>query len=317
MAVMAVVDMQASLLQAVRSIVPPLSHASHKGQAGRIGVIGGSLEYTGAPYFAAITAMRAGADLSHVFCPEEAAPVIKSYSPELIVHPLLNASGDMSSVLEGVSQWLPRLNALVVGPGLGREASQMTNVKHLLQRARERQMDMVIDADGLYLVTQSPECVTDYSRVILSPNAIEFQRLYHKMFGHNPEPSGDMQEQTRALAETLGNLTILRKGATDIISNGQQVIECTEVGCPRRCGGQGDLLSGLTALLYFWARQAQDRLSSDTSLPPSMVACFGASFLIKKCAEQAFNKHHRSMLAGDMVTEIPTAFQKYLELTEQ
>ena len=52
----------------------------------------------------------------------------------------------MSSVLEGVSQWLPRLNALVVGPGLGREASQMTNVKHLLQRARERQMDMVIDA---------------------------------------------------------------------------------------------------------------------------------------------------------------------------
>ncbi len=37
------------------------------------------------------------------------------------------------------------------------------------------------------------------------------------------------------------------------------VIECTEVGCPRRCGGQGDLLSGLTALLYFWAKQAQDR----------------------------------------------------------
>ncbi len=58
------------------------------------------------------------------------------------------------------------------------------------------------------------------------------------------------------------------------------------------------------------------RLPPETTLPPSMVACFGASFLIKKCAEQAFIKHQRSMLAGDMVTEIPIAFQKYLELEQ-
>jgi ATP-dependent NAD(P)H-hydrate dehydratase len=76
-------------LKAFRACIPPLSYATHKGSAGRIGVVGGSLEYTGAPYFAAISAMKAGGDLGHVFCPEAAAPVIKSYSPELIVHPLL------------------------------------------------------------------------------------------------------------------------------------------------------------------------------------------------------------------------------------
>ncbi len=53
-------------------------------------------------------------------------------------------------MVESVSPWLPRLNALVVGPGLGREASQMTNVQRLLQRARERQMDIVIDAVSSY-----------------------------------------------------------------------------------------------------------------------------------------------------------------------
>ena len=41
-------------------------------------------------------------------------------------------------------------------------------------------------------------------------------------FGHLPNVDGDPQEQTRQLAERLGNLTILRKGVTDIISNGQQ-----------------------------------------------------------------------------------------------
>jgi ATP-dependent NAD(P)H-hydrate dehydratase len=57
------------LLERVRNIVPQLDNDRHKGEAGRIGVVGGSLEYTGAPYFAAISALKVGADLVHVFCP--------------------------------------------------------------------------------------------------------------------------------------------------------------------------------------------------------------------------------------------------------
>ncbi len=55
------------------------------------------------------------------------------------------------------------------------------------------------------------------------------------------------------------------------------------------------------------------RLSAEVDLPPAMVACYGASFLVKKCAELAFKKHGRSMLAGDMVAEVSAAVQKYLE----
>ena len=62
----------------VRSLVPPLDEARHKGQAGRVGVVGGCREYTGAPFFAAMSALRVGADLSHVFCVTAAAPVIKA-----------------------------------------------------------------------------------------------------------------------------------------------------------------------------------------------------------------------------------------------
>ena len=48
-------------------------------------------------------------------------------------------------------------------------------------------------------------------------------------------------------------------------------------------------------------------------LPSHLCAAYGGCFLVKKCAELAFSKHKRSMLAGDMVDEIPTMFQTHLE----
>ena len=80
---------ESEMLQKVKSIVPRLTQELHKGQCGRIAVFGGCVLYTGAPYFAAIAALKAGADLVHVFCEKGAGSVIKSYSPELIVHPVL------------------------------------------------------------------------------------------------------------------------------------------------------------------------------------------------------------------------------------
>ena len=101
------------LLDEMRQSIPLLTQDLHKGEAGRIGVFGGSMEYTGAPYFASISALRAGCDLVHVFCRKEAAPVIKSYSPELIFHPLLDAP----NAVDAIEEWLSRIHCAVLGPG--------------------------------------------------------------------------------------------------------------------------------------------------------------------------------------------------------
>ena len=100
-----------SIHQKVRQIVPSLTSDLYKGNCGRICVFGGCIMYTGAPYFAAISALRAGADLVHVMCEREAGQVIKSYSPELIVHPIL----DTEYALEEIDQWMPRFHAVVLG----------------------------------------------------------------------------------------------------------------------------------------------------------------------------------------------------------
>jgi len=69
----------------------PLTPEAHKGSSGRVGVLGGSQRYTGAPYYAGMAALHVGSDLAFVFCADEASLAIKSYSPELMVAPVYSA----------------------------------------------------------------------------------------------------------------------------------------------------------------------------------------------------------------------------------
>ncbi|KAK3099405.1 hypothetical protein FSP39_003890 [Pinctada imbricata] len=225
------------VLDMVKSIIPELTTDLHKGMMGRVVVVGGCKEYTGAPYYAAISSLKLGADLSHVFCTEASAPVIKSYSPELIVHPIL----DHSDVETEADQWLARMHAVVVGPGLGRD-------KTILEHAK----------DGLHLVTEFPDVVRGYKKAILTPNVVEFSRLYNKLFNEQPDRSEPIVCLTKVCRE-LGNVTIVQKGEVDIISDGENVLVCSNEGSPRRCGGQGDLLSGTMGTFTHWAHTAQSK----------------------------------------------------------
>nr|XP_021551607.1 ATP-dependent (S)-NAD(P)H-hydrate dehydratase isoform X2 [Neomonachus schauinslandi] len=208
-------DME-NTLQLVRNIIPPQTSKKHKGQDGRIGVVGGCQEYTGAPYFAAISALKVGADLSHVFCTREAAPVVKSYSPELIVHPVLDSPG----AVHHVEEWLPRLHVLVVGPGLGRDDTLLENVKGILEAAKARDIPVVIDADGLWLIAQHPALLQGYRKAVLTPNHVEFNRLSEAVL-RDPGDGSD-REAVQRLSQALGNVTVVRKGERDVISDGEQ-----------------------------------------------------------------------------------------------
>ncbi|XP_055923409.1 ATP-dependent (S)-NAD(P)H-hydrate dehydratase [Eupeodes corollae] len=282
------------LLRLARLVVPSLGNGKHKGQAGRIGVIGGSLEYTGAPYFAAISALKVGADLVHVFCQREAASVIKSYSPELIVHPLL----DLEDAVSQIEPWLERLHVLVIGPGLGRERNIFETVSQIIESCRAVSKPLIIDADGLHLISGNRDLIKDYNGVILTPNAREFEVLF-----------GDSPDTIEENMKSLGNgITVMRKGARDkiYITNTVEIYQLGTGGSGRRCGGQGDLLSGSLATFYHWALE-----SNQTN--PTFISTFASSFLTKQCNSYAFKKFGRSMVTGDMINEIHNVFEDFFE----
>ncbi|KAL6581787.1 hypothetical protein OROMI_005801 [Orobanche minor] len=256
-------SLEADAVRILRSITPSLDNSRHKGQAGKIAVVGGCREYTGAPYFSAISALKIGADLSHVFCTKDAAAVIKSYSPELIVHPILEESYSLrdedkksisAKVIEEVDKWMERFDCLVIGPGLGRDPFLLDCVGEIMKHARQSNVPMVIDGDGLFLVTNCLELVSGYPLAVLTPNVNEYKRLVQKVLQCEVNDQ-DGTQQLLSLAKGIGGLTILRKGGSDFISNGETVSAVSAFGSPRRCGGQGDILSGSTAVFISWARQ--------------------------------------------------------------
>ena len=109
--------------------------------------------------------LRGGADLCHVFCEHSAGTAIKSYSPELIVHPVLRslpadqADGDIVAQLvdkssEDVGQWIPRLDGVLIGPGLGRDAAVIETCSRLIVTTVINGKPLLLDADGLFILTR-------------------------------------------------------------------------------------------------------------------------------------------------------------------
>ena len=98
------------------------------------------------------------------------------------------------------------------------------------------------------------------------------------------------------LAKSL-SCTIILKGKQDSISDGHVSLVCSEEGSPRRCGGQGDVLSGLTGLFLYWAMKQNLE-------QPTVAAAWAASKTVKEASKIAFAKKLFGMSAQDIIEEL-------------
>ena len=208
---------------------------SHKGDHGELLVIGGG-PYTGAPALTGQAALRAGADLVRVACPESVASEVQGYSENLIVHPL-DGRQVTRSVVDDLLTQAAEVDAVVCGPGLGDSESTRAAASAFLDNYDGR---VVVDADALSVV---PEVATD-ATLVCTPHQGELVGM--------GGPSADNREQladyVADFAAELGH-TLLVKGADDIISDGETT-RISRTGNPAMTvGGTGDVLAGVTAAL--------------------------------------------------------------------
>jgi NAD(P)H-hydrate repair Nnr-like enzyme with NAD(P)H-hydrate dehydratase domain len=100
-----------------------------------------------------------GSDLSHVICEPSAATVIKTYSPDLMVHSYLSLSSDPEGYAhhqKEFDQLMDRLHVLVIGPGLGRDPEMQEWAEWTLKTAIKKNIHLVLDADALWLLQNKP-----------------------------------------------------------------------------------------------------------------------------------------------------------------
>ncbi|PKI85754.1 hypothetical protein MVES_000389 [Malassezia vespertilionis] len=302
-----------TILQHVKAIIPRLKPEYHKGQAGRVGVIGGSRDYTGAPFYASMSSMRLGCDMTLTFCAPEAALPIKSYSPDLIVQPVMDCDMAPEDVRSMFRSLFARLHSLVIGPGLGRDPGMQNLARIAIEVAREENIYVVIDADGLWLLQNAPEVIQGYRRAVLTPNVVEFARLCKSL---NIDQT-DQDTAAQKLSQALGGATILEKGPVDRIATADELLVSDIQGGLKRCGGQGDLLSGSLGTFLAWAKRYEEtrdelpegeRISSER-LPA--LAAFGASSIARTASHLGFTRLGRSMLADDLLGDIGSAYERY------
>ena len=274
-----------------------------------------------------------GCDLSHVICEPSAASTIKSYSPNLMVHPLLrstasaSADANINEIASPILELLPRLNALVIGPGLGRDPVTQKQVTEIVKAARDNDppISMVMDADALMLINNDPDLIRGVKEVILTPNVVEFDRLAKAL--NVDTKSGSPEELCKTLSSKLDGVCIIQKGQTDFISNGLETVKGDLQGGLKRSGGQGDTLTGSLGTFLAW-REAYHAGLWDDSLPEGsgsskktqklsreetlLIAAWAGSAITRECSRRAFQKKGRSLQASDLTDEVHGSFMELL-----
>lgn len=206
----------------------PRPYDFHKGQAGRVAILAGSRNYSGAAILAATGALRGGAGLITLFVFADAKEAIVSRCPpEIIVQQI----EDPREILD------QRFDALVVGCGLGSLSDPIE--EGLLELIADCEKPTVIDADALNLIATHNRLDILQRHHVITPHPGEFARL-------SPELAQLTREEGIVKFCEKYPAALLLKGSRTIISQQEEPTYCNSTGTPGMAsGGQGDLLSGV------------------------------------------------------------------------
>lgn len=261
---------------------------AHKGQFGHVLIIGGSKKFSGAPTLSALSCLKTGADLVTVAAPTAVSPIIRGFSPDIILEPLHGEYFKKSSA-KNITNDLQKFDVVILGPGLGTKREVFEATKWVTEKIVEHDIPLVVDADGLKALG---ELGIPQGKIIFTPHAGEF----NLMFGE--KPPRELEKRSKIVREYANqhNVIILLKGHIDIISNGEKT-KLNDTGNPgMTVGGTGDVLSGIIGGLL-----AQD-------LVLFKAATCGA-FISGLAGDKAFENLGNSLTASDVIDHIPITLE--------
>lgn len=272
----------------LKKIYKPRKAWCHKGDFGRLLIIGGSKKYSGSPGFNALAALqamsayKAGVDIVEVVAPKRAANIVASFSPDLITYPL-EGNYIEKKHLNILLKESKDKTAFVIGGGIERNKNTLSTIKNYLKKIN---LPGVVDADAIYaLKNKSKVKEINLSNFVITPHSYEFYVLTGK------KPTENLKQrikQTEEQAKKL-NTTILLKGHIDIISNGKKTAINKTGTVFMTKGGTGDTLAGITGSL----------IAQGNSLFDSACA---ATYINGKAGEMT--KRKNSLVASDLLEEI-------------
>lgn len=293
----------------LRPFLPPRGKNSHKGDYGKVLIIAGSRGMTGAAALAARAALKAGAGLVTVACPDSEQPVVACAVPEAMTLPLPSEDGAVSLKAAGrllAFQRDKKYDVCLIGPGLSLKGEAPDFVRAVLKNT---DLPAVVDADALNALSRggAPGALKPGPARIFTPHAGEAARFLRP---GSRAPLPVPAEKTReallaALHVRLGGVCLL-KGPGTLITDGRKLLRNTTGGPALAKGGSGDVLAGLIAGL--WAQAGRGNgFTGATALQSAALGVY-LHGLCGDLAAESFTS--RCVLAGELVKFLPAAFRR-------
>ncbi len=273
----------------VKKFIPARKSKSRKGDNGIVLVVGGSYIYHGAPILSSLAALKCGTDLVYTCVPKVNVTPTRAISPNLIVIPLVDQKLTLGAVNKLIGALPRNLHSATIGMGLA--IQEKNSLLHFVKSLLNRDVRLSLDASALI-----PDVLPLLANknVVVTPHAGEFKRL----FGIVPS---DSKNERIKLVETKAKefgITVLLKGATDVVSDGTTTYLNEKKTPAMTVGGTGDVLSGLVAGL----------LSINRNPLESAAAATFINGLAGKSAQKRLGLHMTSM---DLLDEIPSVMKPF------
>ena len=275
----------------LRALFAPRRRNIHKGSCGHVLIVAGSVGMAGAAAMCAKAALRSGAGLVSIACPEAIVPILQTLAPCAMCVPLPQRDGAIApEAVETARAALAGKTAAVIGPGLSRRAPAA-----LMAAVLESGLSAVIDADALNLISESPALKPLLrSHHILTPHPGEAARLLGR-------PCADPISDAGALAG-LGATAVL-KGASRVIASGEEILVSASGAGGMARGGSGDAYAGILGALLA-------EKSERTPVQSAAAAC-ELHGLAGARAQARFGP--RGMNAADIIEFLPEVFKEYVD----
>ncbi|MCK4787684.1 MAG: NAD(P)H-hydrate dehydratase [Desulfobacteraceae bacterium] len=236
-------------------VLPARDKNGHKGYFGEVLFIAGAASYFGAPYFAALSFMKAGGGYSRLAVPASMTPFIANKGSEIVFVPQ-RETGSGSISLENRAALLElseKMDMVVLGPGLSLDEETR---RLIMELARDVNKPLLLDGDGITALCEDLEIIKQRkAETILTPHLGEMSRITGMSV---PEIDAGKIDVLQRTARELNSIIVL-KGAHSLIGYPDERVYINMTGnCGMATAGSGDVLTGTIAAMFGLGLSVQD-----------------------------------------------------------
>ena len=224
-------------------LFPERNQASHKGDYGRIGVLGGSSGMAGSVFMSSMSSLRTGAGLSYIIAPKSISDILQIKATEQIIKEIEcdNFYFD-KKVINQILESIKKLDVIIIGPGMGKGKYLNKLIDEVLKNI---DMPVVIDADGLNAVSKDLSILKSGKSIILTPHLGEFSRLTNLSIGQ-------INDNRLSIAKEFAKdneIILVLKSENTIVTDGNNYYINKIGNAGMATAGSGDVLTGIIGTL--------------------------------------------------------------------